>query len=129
MRSRMNSIASALVMCALLSTVALADVKSKDVTFNTDVTIGETLVKKGTYKVSFDEQSKELRITRRGKVVAQAQATLEDVERGLRFHPSYTSMASDAGARIVSSITLGDKYAIIKSDKTAGAPATKPAGQ
>ena len=125
----MNGIASALIIFALLSTTTLAGVKSKELTFDRDVTVGGTLVKKGTYKVSFDEQSKELRITRRGKVFAQVPASLEDVERGLRFTPTFTSTKSDAGATIVSSITLGDKYVVIKSDKAAGAPASKAAGQ
>ena len=129
MRSKVNGIALSLAICALLCTTTLAGVKSKDVTFVSDVTVGDTVVKKGTYKVSFDEQSKELRITRRDKVVARVPASLEDVERGLRFAPIYTSIKSDAGAPILSSIILGDKYAVIKSDKTAGAPASKSTGQ
>ena len=129
MRSKTNRIALAFLTGVMLCASALAGTKSKEVTFNDDVTVGGTLVKKGTYKVTFDDQSKELRITRRGKVIAQVQATLEDLARSPRFIQTYTSMKSEAGARILSSISLGDKNAVIKSDNTAGEPAPKAEGQ
>ena len=68
----------ALTVCALTSSVALAKVKSKTITVGMDFVVGETLVKKGTYKFSFDDKTNELTIIAKDKsVVAKVAARLE----------------------------------------------------
>ena len=68
----------ALTVCALTSSVALAKVKSKTITVGMDFVVGETLVKKGTYKFSFDDKTNELTIVAKDKsVVAKVAARLE----------------------------------------------------
>ncbi|HKR02877.1 MAG TPA: hypothetical protein VJT09_19520 [Pyrinomonadaceae bacterium] len=79
----------ALMVCALVGGTALADkgkivlnkkgeVKSKTITIGVDFIVGDTLVKKGTYKFSFDTKSKELTVMAKDKeVVAKTVAHLE----------------------------------------------------
>ncbi len=60
----------ALLVCALASNAALAKVKSKTITVGVDFVVGNTLVKKGTYKWSFDTETNELSIIAKDKTVA-----------------------------------------------------------
>jgi hypothetical protein len=70
----------ALVVCVLTGSMALAKVKitSSTVTFGTDFVVGETLVKKGTYKLVFNNKTNELTILDKDKaVVAKTMARVE----------------------------------------------------
>ena len=70
----------ALVVCALSASMALAKVKitSSTVTFGTDFVVGETLVKKGTYKLVFNNKTNELTVLDKNKaVVAKTVARVE----------------------------------------------------
>ncbi len=68
----------ALMVCALASSAALAKVKSRTITVGMDFAVGDTLVKKGTYKFSFDDKTNELTIADKDKtVVAKVTARLE----------------------------------------------------
>jgi len=81
----MKSIASrmlvVLMVGALTSVVALAKVQKHTVTFDNDIKVNGTVVKKGTYEVKFDDESGQLSIVKNGKVVAQAMARLENREK------------------------------------------------
>jgi hypothetical protein len=67
-----------LMVGALTSIVALAKVqKQHSVTFDNDIKVNGTLVKKGTYDVKFDDQTGQLSIIKNGKVVVEAMARLE----------------------------------------------------
>jgi hypothetical protein len=71
----------ALMVCALMSTAALAKkatIKSRTISIGVDFIVGETLVKRGTYKFSFNTKTKELSVLAKDKtVVATAVAHLE----------------------------------------------------
>jgi hypothetical protein len=68
-----------LVVCALSAGAAFAKVKSSTVTFGLDFTVGDTLVKKGTYKLVFDDKTNELSVLAKDKtVVAKTVAHLEN---------------------------------------------------
>jgi len=56
-------------------------VQKHRVTFDNDMKVNGTLVKKGTYDIKFDDQSGQLSIVKNGKVVAQAMARVETRER------------------------------------------------
>jgi hypothetical protein len=60
----------ALVVCALAGNAALGKVKSKTITVGVDFIVGNTLVKKGTYKWRFDTETSELTIIAKDKTVA-----------------------------------------------------------
>ena len=77
MKSIMNRMLVVLIVGALLSVVALAKVQKHRVTFDNDIKVNGSLVKKGTYDVKFDDQTGQLTISKDGKVVAQAMAKLE----------------------------------------------------
>jgi lipopolysaccharide export system protein LptA len=81
MKSIINRVVVALVVLAMSSLAVLADGKSKSVTFNDDVTVNGTLVKSGTYKVTYDEQSGELSIERYNKTIAKTSARAEKREK------------------------------------------------
>lgn len=68
----------ALAVCALTGSLAQAKVKSKTITVGTDFVVGDTLIKKGTYKFSFDDQTNELSVIAKDKtVLARVAARLE----------------------------------------------------
>jgi hypothetical protein len=70
-----------LMVGALTSVVALAKVQKHRVTFENDMKVNGTLVKKGTYDVKFYDETGQLSIVKNGKVVAQAMARVESREK------------------------------------------------
>jgi hypothetical protein len=77
MKSFVNKMLAVLMVGALTSVVAFAKVQKQRVTFEDDIKVNGTLVKKGTYEVKFDDQTGQLAIIKNGKVVAEANAKLE----------------------------------------------------
>ena len=77
MKSIMNRIMVVLMVGALTSVVALAKVQKHKITFDNDIKVNGTVLKKGTYEVRFDDQTGQLSFKKDGKVVAQAMARLE----------------------------------------------------
>lgn len=121
MKKRFLNIALALVVCALLSPVAFASVKTQTVTFVTDVKLGETLIKKGTYKAKYDDQSKELTILAGNKVIAKTTAILvEQKKSNSKSLTVYTTDRDSAGNDQLTSVNMGGKFAAINADKAAG---------
>lgn len=123
MTTHFRRIAFALVVCALLGATASAGVKRNNVTFNDDVTVGDTAVKKGNYEITFDDQTQELTIRKGDKVVAQTRASFGEVKNAGKYKPAYTTVKDAAGTKLVSSVSLGGKYAIISSERVAAATA------
>jgi len=81
MKSIVSKVMAVLMVGALTGVVAFAKVHKEKVTFDTDIKVNGTLVKKGTYDVKFDDESGQLSITKNGKTVAQATAKLEQREK------------------------------------------------
>lgn len=77
MKSIVSRFVVVLVVGALSSVVALAKVHKERVDFISDIKINDTLVKKGSYEVRFDDKTGQLSILKNGKVVAQAIGRLE----------------------------------------------------
>ena len=81
----MKSIVSRMVMVmlvgALTGVVALAKVQKEKVTFENDIKVNGTLVKKGTYEVKFNDETGQLAITKNGKTVVEAMAKLAPREK------------------------------------------------
>jgi hypothetical protein len=77
MKSIVNKVMAVLMVGALTSVVALAKVHKQKVTFESDIKVNGTLVKKGTYDVKFDDQTGQLSISKHGKVVAEAMTRTE----------------------------------------------------
>jgi hypothetical protein len=70
-----------LMVGALTSVAALAKVHKHKVTFEEDIKVNGTVVKRGTYDVKFDDETNQLSILKNGKVVAQAMARLESRDK------------------------------------------------
>jgi hypothetical protein len=66
-----------LMVTALTSVVALAKVQKHKVTFENDIKVNGTLLKKGSYDVKFDDETSQLSISKNGKVVVEAVGRLE----------------------------------------------------
>jgi hypothetical protein len=77
MKSIVTRMMVVLMVTALTSVVALAKVQKHKVTFENDVKVNGTLLKKGSYDVKFDDESNQLSISKNGKVVVEAVGRLE----------------------------------------------------
>ena len=77
MKSIVNRIVVVVMIGALASVAAFAKTHKSRVTFENDIKVNGTLVKKGTYEVKFDDATGQLSINKNGKTVAQSMAKLE----------------------------------------------------
>jgi len=77
MKSIVNRMVVVLMVAALTSVVALAKVHKQKVTFESDIKVNGTLVKKGTYDMKFNDETGQLSIVKNGKTVAEAMAKVE----------------------------------------------------
>lgn len=77
MKSIMSRMLVVLMVGALTSVAALAKVHKHKVTFEEDIKVNGTVVKRGSYDVKFDDETNQLSILKNGKVVAQAMARIE----------------------------------------------------
>ena len=77
MKSIMNRMLVVLMVGALTSVVALAKVQKHRITFDSDIKVNGTVLKKGAYDVKFDDQTGQLTFKQDGKVVAQTMTRLE----------------------------------------------------
>jgi uncharacterized protein YggE len=77
MKSIVNRMLVVMLVGALTSVVALAKVHKEKVTFENDIKVNGTLVKKGTYDVKFDDATGQLSVSKQGKVIAEAMTRTE----------------------------------------------------
>ena len=77
MKSIVNRIVVVIMVGALASVAAFAKTHKHRVTFDNDIKVNGTLVKKGNYEVKFDDATGQLSIIKNGKTVAQTMAKLE----------------------------------------------------
>ena len=121
MTTAIRRIAFALIACALLGTSASAGLKRNNVTFSDDVTVGDAVVKKGSYGVTFDDQAKELKILKGGKVVARTQARFDEFKDVGKYKVAYTTVRDAQGATLVLRVSVGGKYVLVTSERVAAA--------
>jgi hypothetical protein len=101
-----------IVLGGLLNVNAQAAKRSKRVTFDENLVVGGTIVKKGDYDVKFDDQTNNLLIKRGKRVVAQAPASL-DVRTKERY--SYSTIENSAGQpSALKAVKLGKDLAVIQ---------------
>lgn len=81
MKSIVNRIVVVVMVGALASVAAMAKTHKQKVTFENDIKVNGTLVKKGSYEVKFDDETGQLSIIKNGKTVAQSMARLEAREK------------------------------------------------
>jgi hypothetical protein len=81
MKSIVNRMVAVLMVGALTGVVAFAKVHKQRVTFENDIKVNGTVVKKGNYEVRFDDETGQLTIAKNGKTVVQAMAKVESREK------------------------------------------------
>lgn len=115
MKSVVNRMLVVLLVGALTGVVALAKVHKSRVTFEEDIKVNETLVKKGTYEVRFDDETGQLSILKNGKTVAEATARVEQREKKANDFQLRSTEKGDE--RQMTGVTFGgsDKDIVITS--------------
>ena len=115
MKSIVSKVAAVVMVGALTSVVAFAKVHKEKVTFDSDIKVNGTVVKKGTYDLKFDDESGQLSITKNGKVVAQAMAKSEQREK--KASDFQLRSTTDGGETNLIGVTFGgsDKNFVITS--------------
>ena len=115
MKSIVSKMVAVVMVGALTSVVAFAKVQKEKVTFDSDIKVNGTVVKKGTYDLKFDDESGQLSITKNGKVVAQAMAKAEQREK--KANDFQLRSTSDNGETNLIGVTFNgsDKNVVITS--------------
>ncbi len=125
----MRKIATLIMMmalCAAMSAQAFAKAKSELVTLPQDVVINGTLVKKGQYRLKFDEQTGELLFLKNKKVVARTSARLEKREKGAER--TEFGMFQEGESKTLRSITFrGERESIVMHEERGGTTETPAA--
>ena len=115
MKSIVSKLVAVVMVGALTSVVAFAKVHKEKVTFDNDIKVNGTVVKKGTYDLKFDDESGQLSITKNGKVVVQTMAKLEQREK--KASDFQLRSTSDNGETNLIGVTFNgsDKNVVITS--------------
>ena len=107
MKSFVNRLIALLAIVTLIGVLALGKTIEKEVTLRRSVTVNGTLVKKGTYKVAFNEETSELTFRKGRNVVATAQARLEKTNERDGFYTESAS-ADAAAPPVLVNVSLKD---------------------
>jgi len=105
---------------ALTGVVAMAKVHKHKVTFENDIKVNGTLVKKGTYDVKFDDQTGQLSIAKNGKTVAEAKTRLETREKKANDFQLRSTASGDE--RELTGVTFGGSDKDVVISNTGSAP-------
>ena len=119
MRKQFICAALALALLALSAGTASAKVKTRKLTFGSDFWLGDTLVKRGTYTVSYDDKTNEISIADKQDTVAKAPARAEKRERESAVWDVTLAPKGD-GQALVRLAFPGDKQTLVVGDTTAG---------
>jgi hypothetical protein len=104
---------------ALTSVVALAKVQTHRVKFESDIKVNNTIVKKGNYEVSFDDQTGQFSILKNKKVVVQTTARVDP--RTTKANDFQVRSSSTGNDTLLVGVTFGgsDKDIIISNNGAA----------
>lgn len=120
MKKLVSSLLVAFVLCPLSTVAVFAKEKSRTITFGQDFVVGETIVKAGTYKVIYNDQTNELTFADRKtkEVVAKTKATAQSCEKSNVMDLKWKN---SSGKNVLLSITFaGDNVAIIVNGNGSG---------
>ena len=109
----------ALVVCFVLAGAASAKPKSRTLTFGSDFWVGSTLVKAGTYKVTYDDKTGEVSINDKASTLARATVKVEQREKS-KAGWDVVFAEKSGGLSLVSLAFPGDKQNLVVGDTTAG---------
>jgi hypothetical protein len=116
MKSILNRVVVVLMVGALTSVVALAKVQKHKVTFEKDLKVNNTVIKKGTYDVKFDDQTGQFSVVKGNKVVVQTTARLEP--RSKKASDFFIRSSGDGSDAQLVGVTFGgsDKDIVISNN-------------
>lgn len=101
-----------MIISALAGLTAFAAGRTDHITFTDNFQLGGTAVKKGTYRVSFDEATGELSIAKGDKVIAKTKAHAEPLKEA-SSHTKF-SMTTENGVQTLHSVTYsGDDHTVV----------------
>jgi hypothetical protein len=120
MKSFVNRIVIALMVCALTGVVALAKAKTEMITFSEDTMVGSTLVRRGSYTVSLDEKTGELSIIDKHKKVL-AKASTSSQQREQKASRLELSTTRQDNATVLRSLTFSGERNILTLGATSAA--------
>jgi hypothetical protein len=115
MKRNATIIAMALMLCALVGTMALAKTKMHTINFEQDTTVNGAVVKEGTYQMGFNEQTGEFTILHGNRVIVTTMAK----EEMLGQKASATSIGTrltDNGAALTQITFKGAHYTLLFGD-------------
>lgn len=112
MKRYASYMAVALMLCAMTVVTAVAKDKKAFVTFDDNLVVNNTVVKKGEYQVRFNEQTGELTILNGKNTVATAKAKLEKRNKKASS-TTLDTRQNDKGAALISITLEGDTEAIV----------------
>jgi hypothetical protein len=114
MKFVINRVIVALLLVTLASAAAFAKTRSKTISLQVDTNVNGTLIKRGTYKVVFDDQTNELSILKEGKVLVRTAARLEMRDRKANGTEVYTRTV-DMGSELVGIAFSGSNQNVVVS--------------
>src|ERR1051325_9920516 len=118
MRKHSVRAALALALCLATAGVAFAKAKSNKLTFGSDFWVGSTLVKAGTYKVTYDDKTGEVSISDKTETLARTTAKVEQREKA-KAGWDVVLASKSGGLALVSLSFPGDKQNLVVGDSTA----------
>jgi hypothetical protein len=102
----------ALMLCAMVGTMALAKGKFHTITFDQNTMVNGTTVKKGEYETRFNEQTGEFAILDGNRVIVTT--TAKEEKLGKKAHQtSYDLKATDNGPVLTKVTFGGDRYSLM----------------
>jgi hypothetical protein len=119
---RKQSVCAALALAVYLSAaVAIAaKPKSNQLSFGSDFWVGSTLVKAGTYKVTYDDKTGEVTINDKTSTLARTHVNVERREKA-KAGWDIVLASKGGGLALVSLSFPGDKQNLVVGGATAGA--------
>jgi hypothetical protein len=108
----------ALLLCALVGTLALAKNKFHTISFDQDTMVNGTLVKKGEYRVRFDDQTSELILLKDSHVIVTTTAKEEALEKKSPV-TSFDINTANSSAVLTKVTFEGDRYSLLLGDSQA----------
>jgi hypothetical protein len=118
MKRTATIIALAFALCALAGSMALARSKFHRISFDQDMLVNGTLVKKGDYQAKFNEENGELSILDGNRAVVTTTVKEETLAKKAPA-TSFEVKTSDNGPMLTKITFGGARYALLISDNQA----------
>ena len=117
MRKHSIRAALALALCLVAAGAAFAKTKTQKLTFGSDFWVGSTLVKAGTYKVTYDDKTGEVSISDKTSTLARATVKVEQREKS-KAGWDVVLASKGGGLALVSLAFPGDKQNLVVGETT-----------